>query len=126
MTIQAGSVKVLEDGTHAGDGLALALYEADTATMEVPEVPEVGSTERPYRAERPATKLDAELVRTGRGRVLREAARRANAYAEAIVGYLKAHAEVIVTEQRLGRVPASAEPGTAIDPPTKPVSLAVT
>jgi hypothetical protein len=126
MAMEAGSVEVLDDETHKGNGLALALYEADAGTLELPEVPSVGETGRPYRVERPATQADVEQVRAGRLRALREVARRANAYAGAMVGYVRDHAEVIVTEQRLGRVPAPAEPGKMIDPPPRPVSLRVT
>jgi hypothetical protein len=74
-----------------GSGLALALYEADAGTLELPMVP----TGRPYRVERLAALADVEQVRAGRLRALREVARRANAYAGAIVGYVKEQAEAV-------------------------------
>jgi len=95
MAMEAGSIEVLDDETHQGSGLALALYEADAGTLELPKVPSVGETGRPYRVERPATQADVEQVRAGRLRALREVARRANAYAGAIAGFLKAQAEVV-------------------------------
>jgi len=114
MAMEAGSIEVFDDETHHGSGLALALYEADAGTLELPEVPSVGDTGRPYRVERPATQADIEQVRAGRLRALREVARRANAYAGAIVGHMQEHAEVRVTERWLGGVSASPGPGKVL------------
>ncbi|WP_438029028.1 hypothetical protein [Sorangium sp. So ce233] len=123
MTMTAGTVTVASDGTASGGDLARALYDADVATMTLPDLPVVGSTAAPYTAARPATQDDVDLAQAGRLRALQEAARRANAYASALVTYLKANARARVTSESLGRTPSPNDPNTGIQPPVSPVDI---
>jgi hypothetical protein len=85
MGLTAGSVAI-DEGTEAvtGAGLALALYEADAATMSFPVDPALDSTAQPYSVERPANASDIALMKAARVRLKQELARKATARAVAI------------------------------------------
>ncbi len=125
MSMTAGTVTVNPDGTASGGDLARALYDADVATMALPSPPVVGSTAAPYTAARPATQTDVDLVQAGRLRALQEAARRANAYASALVTYLKGNARARVTTESLGRTPNPNDANAAIQPPATSVDIPI-
>ena len=59
-----------------------ALYDADAATLAptLPTVPTLDSTAAPWRPEKPVSADDVTTVKKARVAVLRDAARRANAY----------------------------------------------
>ena len=90
-TLVAGSVTVSSLEVATGTGMALAIYAADAATMTLPTAPTLGATSAPYTAERPVAQTDVDSVKAGRVSILQDAARRATAYASAIVSDLQAH-----------------------------------
>jgi hypothetical protein len=126
MSMTAGTVTVADNETVSGAGLARALYDADAATMTLMTLPTLGATTAPYSAARPVAQSDIDLVQTGRLLTLRDVARRANAYASAIVTYLQANAKAHVTNQSLGRTPNPNDPDTAIAAPSAPVDIPIT
>ncbi len=136
-----GTVTVNEDETHAGSGLALALYlgrkptladalaSLDPEPMLAPLRPDIDKADN---AEKKAKMLvglkDARLA------VLRGLADDCNAFGPAIVGYIQAHAEVslagvtaaIETSVSVGRLPAPVVPLAPIEGPEELVALPVT
>ena len=88
----AGSVSVADDESRTGSGMALALYDADHATLDLPAVPVLGSTIPPWNSTFPVSPSDVAQAKAGRLGILRERARQANAYAAAVVSYIQAHA----------------------------------
>jgi len=125
MAMEGGFVTVKDDESHEGTGLALAMYDALKATLELPAVPKLGDTTPPYSAARPVMQADIDLVREQRVKLLRRTAAQAAAMGVATVAYLQAHAVVVVTNQSLGRLPANVKAGEAIQGPTSPVTLKV-
>lgn len=93
MTMNAGTVTVDSHEVATGEGLAKEMYDADVATLTLDTPPTPGDTAAPYSPLRAATSDDVELVQASRLRALRESARRANAYASAIVAHLSANAQ---------------------------------
>jgi hypothetical protein len=90
-TLVAGSVTIASDETVTGSEYALALYTADAATLTLPPLPGLGSTTAPYSADHPVDATDIATTQAARLVLLRDAARRATAYASATVTYLQAH-----------------------------------
>ena len=88
----AGSVSVANDESRTGSGMALAIYDADVATLVLQTIPRVGSTAPPWNSTFPVSPSDVATAKAGRLGVLRERARQANAYASAVVSYIQAHA----------------------------------
>jgi hypothetical protein len=88
----AGSVSVASDESRTGTGMALAIYDADFATLTLPPVPTLGSTAAPWNATIPVSAFDVLLAREARVKLLQERARQATAQATAIVGYIQANA----------------------------------
>lgn len=129
MAMSAGSVSVDSSENVTGTGLARDLYDADAASMVaagmLPTVPTLGSTAAPYTAEQPVTSAEVGAFRAARVRLLQEAARRATAYASALVSYIQANAKARVTSQSLGRTPDPNDPDAPIEPPTSPVDLPI-
>lgn len=126
MTMTAGTVSVDNSGVVTGTHLARAIYDADVATMVLPPLPVLADTTPPYTAARPVTTADIQLVVDGRILMLQDAARRATAYASALVTYMQANAVARVsTSQSLGRLPGSITTGTAIDAPAVQVDLQI-
>ena len=137
MAMTGGPVTVADDETHAGSGLALALYLAKMVAGAAQLEP---LSEASTRANMPAgltAEQEAErlsLAATSRLSILRGWASEANALGPALVDYLKAHAEVslsgvvatVATEASVGRVPDPAAAGAPIDGPATPVTLPVT
>lgn len=95
MTMEAGAVEVFDDETHAGAGAALALYESDILTIVLNPVPTLGDTTGFFNPQRPCNEDDVAQAKAARLAVLRDAARRANAYG-AIVTYIAGNAELDV------------------------------
>jgi hypothetical protein len=125
MAMNGGFVTVKDDESHVGTGLALAMYEALKATLDLPPVPKLGDTAPPCSKERPVTQFDIDLLREQRLRLLRRTAAQAAALGVATVQYMKAHAVVVVTNESLGRLPANVKAGEAIQGPASPVTLKV-
>lgn len=92
MSMVAGSVTVADDESRSGSGMALAIYDADFATLTLPPVPTLGSTIPPWNATFPVSPSDVAQAKKGRLGILKERARQANAYASAVVSYIQAHA----------------------------------
>lgn len=88
----AGSVTVADDETRVGSGMALAVYDADFATLVLPAVPTLGSTAAPWNATFPVSASDVATAKAGRLAILRERARQATAQAVGIVTYVQANA----------------------------------
>lgn len=124
MTMLRGSVSVADDESVTGNGCALVLYEADIGTIVLPVLPALGSTAAPYRVERPVMASDVAQTQAARLALLREAARRANAYS-IMVTYLKdlAECDVVVSAGGLQRLPSSLVAGAPTDAPSAPVTL---
>lgn len=114
-----------DESTSAGSGMKLELYDADKATLTLPTLPTVGSTSAPYRAERACTADDRAKVQAARVTLLRDAARRANAYGGAIVAHVATNAAARVSSESLGRTPDPLAADTPIEPPTSPVLLPI-
>lgn len=93
----AGSVAVADDGTVTGSDFALALYTADALTLVVPPPPTLDQTTPPYCPDIPATAADIKVYTVALIRMQQEAARRATAYAAAIVSYFHANAFAFIT-----------------------------
>lgn len=126
MSMTAGSVTFDEDDNLVTSaGLAVALYEADIATMAFPTVPTLGSTTPPYTANRPATASDIQIANDGAQLMREDAARRATAYASALVAYIQANAVARVTTESLGRTPDPNNADTAIQPPLATVNIPI-
>lgn len=96
MALVAGTVTVADDEAVTGSGLALALYQAEAALLDLPTLVRAGNTTHPYSAARPATSADEAAFAAGRLRALRDVAKRANAIAGAMVAYLVANMEVVI------------------------------
>lgn len=94
MSMVAGSVSVANDESRTGSGMALAIYDADVATLVLPPVPTLGSSDPPWNATIPVSQSDVDTARAGRLTILRERARQATAYARGIVGYLQANTAI--------------------------------
>lgn len=92
MSMVAGSVSVADDESRTGSGMALAIYDADFATLTLPPVPTLGSTTAPWNSTFPVSASDVAAAKKARLGVLKERARQANAYASAVVSYVQAHA----------------------------------
>ncbi len=90
MTLLAGSVSVAAGEVVTGSGMALAIYNEDAATLTLPTVPTLGSTAAPYTVARPVQASDRAVYTAARLGALQDAARRATAYAVAIVATLQA------------------------------------
>ncbi len=115
-----------EDESRSGSGLALALYDADVATLTLPALPVVDDEDPPFHPSRPATATDVDVVQAARLQLLNEAARRANAYASAIVSHVTANGKArITTGTSAGKVPNPVVAGDPIDPPDSAVLLAI-
>jgi len=126
MALVAGSVSVNSSEIVTGSDMALALYNADAATIVLPALPILNSTAAPWRVERPVSQADIDAVKAGRVATLQEAARRATAYALAIVGYFHAFAVARVgTSTSTGRTPNPNNADTAIQPPASNVDLPI-
>lgn len=92
MSMIAGSVSVANDESRTGSGMALAIYDADVATLVLPAVPVLGSTAPPWNVTFPVSQSDVDTAKAGRLAILRERARQGNAYASAIVSYVQTNA----------------------------------
>ena len=92
MSMTAGSVTVANDESRTGSGMALAIYDADFATLVLPPVPVLGSTTPPWNATIPVSQFDVDTAKAGRLGILREMARKATAYAAGVVSHIQAHA----------------------------------
>lgn len=128
MALLAGTVSVADNESVTGNGMARALYDADAATLTLPAIPALASTAQPFTTAYPCNEGNRQMVKDARLVMLRDAARRANAYAAALVDYLPDHLDVTVTVgtgTSVGRVPTPATSGTPIDPPSAPVDLTV-
>lgn len=129
MSMTAGSVSVAAGEVVSGTGLARALYDADAATLTLPTAPTLGATAAPYSTERPVTALDVTLANDGRLRALQEAARRATAYATALVTYMQANAQAKVEAGAAGdglqTTPDPNNPATATTRPAVDKFLAI-
>lgn len=88
----AGSVTVANDESRTGSGMALAIYDADVATLVLPVVPTLGSTAAPWNATFPVSASDVATAKAGRLAILREHARQATAQASGVVSYIQANA----------------------------------
>lgn len=92
MSMVAGSVTVANDESRTGTGMAVAIYDADFATLVLPAIPILGSTAAPWNSTFPVSSSDVATAKAGRLGLLRERARQANAYASALVSYIQANA----------------------------------
>ena len=133
MALVAGTVTIADDETVTGTGYAGAVYDADAASVTLPSLPVLGAASAPYSAQRPVGQTDVDAAKKGRLLVLRELARRANAYASATVAYFQANAQVNpgslaahVTNQRLGALPSAGVAGEPIAAPSVPVDVPLT
>lgn len=124
MAMTAGSVTVNDDESHAGTGLALEIYLADKATLTLPAVPTVGLIVSPYSTDRPSNSTDVDLVKAQRVAALREAARRATAYAVTVT-YIQNNGVARVTSESLGRTPDPNSANTPIQAPSSPVNIPI-
>ena len=126
MLVAGVDVTIADDETVAtGSGLKLALYQADVATLTLPPLPALGATSAPFTAQRPCSAEDQGFVRTGRVAMLRDVARRANAYGGAIVPFIQDNARTVVSLESLGRTPDPNNPNVAILPPAEAVRLRI-
>lgn len=126
MSMSAGSVAVAGDESVTGSGLARELYDADAATMPLPTVPGLGVTTSPFTVARPSNTSDQNAIKAARLVILRDLARRANAYATAIVAHITANAvATISTSARAGKIPNPVVAGDPIDPPGTAVTLPI-
>lgn len=92
--IEGVDVVVEDDETvSAGTGMKRAFYDEDVATLVLPDLPVLGSTVAPWRPEKPVSAEDVQTVQQARVKLLRESARRANAYGKALVAYVQANAQ---------------------------------
>lgn len=114
-----------DESTSAGSGLKLELYNADKATLTLPVLPTVGSTTPPYRAERPCTADDRAKVQAARLVILRDAARRANAYGGTIVSHVTTNGKAKIVSESCGKTPDPNDPDTPIVAPASPVLLTI-
>jgi hypothetical protein len=120
-------------------GLAALLYAAKVAAKAAlsPPVPlpspTLGQTTFPFTPARPANAGDIADGNAARLKVFQDWADDANVYAQ-VVQYVIDNGEVVVSVQRLGRIPAGltaggldvVPAGTAIDFPATPVHLPIT
>lgn len=88
----AGSVSVDDDEVRTGTGMAVAIYDADFATLTLPVVPTLGSTAAPWNETFPVSASDVATAKAGRLAILREHARIATAQAVGVVNYIQANA----------------------------------
>lgn len=128
MSMTAGSVSVDDDEVVTGGDYARTLYDADYATLValdppvLPEVPSLNSTDAPWSLEVPVTQDDIDAIKEARRKVLREVARRANAYASATVAYLTANAKARISTSAGGLQQVAA---VDTDPPTATKDLPI-
>lgn len=123
MSMTAGTVTIANDESVSGAGMARALYDADVATMEaLPTVPSLGATSAPWSAFVPVTQADIDTVTAARLATLREAARRATAYASGIVSYVTANAKARISTSTGGLQQVAA---VDTDPPTATKDLPI-
>jgi hypothetical protein len=142
--MQGGRVNVGEDGAVQGTGLAMAVFESFVAqdsaqaTQRAKDLEEsirvAKATYPPGPAQRAAIKTATDTQRAAQLFLLRSWAGLASAIGPAVVGYVKANAEVsladvnatIGTATSAGLVPDPAAPGAPLAPPPAAVSLPVT
>lgn len=102
----AGTATVANDESVAGEGMALAIYTANAASMTVnnvlPAVPTLGDTTAPWSTARPVSAQDVTDYQKARLRGLREVARAATAYAVGIVSYVQATAVAVIKADATG------------------------
>lgn len=95
MTMDRGFVTVASDESVSGEGCALALYTADSATLVLPTVPTIGDTTGFFNAQRPCNSDDVAQAKAARMALLQDAARRASAYSSIVI-YIAENAELDV------------------------------
>lgn len=107
MAMVVGSVSVDSNEVVSGTGLSREIYDADAATTVLPTVPTLNDTSQPFTTQRPAIQSDLDLISASRVTLLQEVARRANAYASAIVPHITGNARTRIktTDQFLQRTP---------------------
>ena len=128
--IAGDDVVIADDETvSAGTGMKRAIYDADAASLAptLPAAPVLGSTAAPWRGEKPVSADDVASVKTARVKILREAARRANAYGEALVTYVQANAtaKVGAAVGGLQKTPNPNDPNKATAAPGADVFLPI-
>lgn len=129
MSMTAGTVSVDDDESVTGGDYARALYDADYASLAaldppygLPEVPTLGSTDPPWSTSVPVSANDVSMVQAARVAILRDVARRANAYASATVTYLTANAKARISTSTGGLQQVAA---VDTDPPTATKDLPI-
>ena len=139
MALAAGTVTITANATtgapsYVGSGLALAMAQAyinaEIAAGTFPAVPAVGATTpSPWSAARPVSADDVTALVAARQRFYDAEARRAVAYASAIVTEITTNAKAFIDAAPFGvstRVmPASTAAGTPIDPPASAVFIPI-
>ena len=128
MALIAGNDVVIasNETVTAGSGLKRELYDADVASLPLPKLLVLGNTDPPFSPGHPCEQEHVAEIQKARVKMKQDAARRANAYATAIVEHFKANAKAVISTTTVcGRTPNPLVVNANIQPPTANVLLAI-